>query len=188
VLRDPNEVIASLMQRDQCPAAFTAALWLRYMLAAEQATRGCSRSLLRYEGLLGDWRTSMARVAMQVDVRWRVAFDAVAPRMQQFLDTGLRHHRNAEAPVAPPGSLAALMAEAYQALLALAADDGDAQRRRLDEIRGTFAAWCRRDGAALTARALEGHELWQQPAQTIPAGWEELAESLALTSGGPGPV
>jgi hypothetical protein len=74
-------------------------------------------------------------------------------------------------------------------LLAIAEDDGDTQRGRLDRLRATFTAWCRRDGASFAARALEGHELLRQPAQAIPPGWEELAETLALkTRGQPGPV
>jgi hypothetical protein len=189
VLRDPHEVVASLMQRDHCPAAFTAALWLRYMFAAEHATRDCSRSFIRYEALLGDWRTCVARAAAQAEVQWRVGFDAVATQMQRFLDVGLRHHRSAAVPPAPPGTLAALMEDAYRALLAIAEDDGDTQRGRLDRLRATFTAWCRRDGASFAARALEGHELLRQPAQAIPPGWEELAETLALkTRGQPGPV
>lgn len=185
VLRDPHEVVASLMQRDQCPAAFTAALWLRHMLAAEHATRDCPRSFIRYDELLGDWRTSMARAAAHAGLRWPIAFDAVAMQMQRFLDAGLRHHRSAVASPAPPGSLAALMDQAYRALLAIAEDDGDAQRRRLDGLRANFTAWCRRDGASLTARALEGHELLQQPAHPIPPAWEDRAEALALKAGGP---
>jgi hypothetical protein len=44
-----------------------------------------------------------------------------------------------------------------------------------------------RDGASLTARALEGHELPQQWAHAISPGWEEQA--LALKTGGlPDPV
>jgi len=73
-------------------------------------------------------------------VPWRVTFDAVTPHMQQFLDVGLRHHRREAAIAAPPGSLAALMGQAYRALLAIADDDGDAQRRRLDDLRGIFTA------------------------------------------------
>lgn len=184
VLREPNDVIASLVQRDQCPGALTAALWLRYMLAAEHATRDSSRSFIRYDALLGDWRTCMALATTQAQVPWRVAFDAVETQMQRFLDVGLRHHHSAAAPPAPRGSLAALMEETYRALLAIAEDDGDAQRRRLDELRATFTAWCRRDGALFTARALEGHMLLQQPAHPIHPSWEQRAEALALQAGG----
>jgi hypothetical protein len=184
VLRDPNEVIASLVQRDRFPGALTAALWLRYMLAAEHTTRDCPRSFIRYDALLGDWRTCMARAAAQAGVRWPAAFDAVDTKMQRFLDVGLRHHHSAAPPAAPPGSLAALMGEAYRALLAIAEDDGDAPRHRLDELRATFTVWCRRDGASFTARALEGHVLLQQPAHPIPPRWEERAGALALRAGG----
>jgi hypothetical protein len=189
VLRDPHEVIASMMEREQCQAAFTAALWLRYMLAAEHATRGCPRSFVRYDALLDDWRDCMTRAALQAAIPWRVAFDAVATQMQQFLNVGLRHHRSVAAPPAPPGSLAALMAEAYRTLLAVADHDGDAQRRRLDALRATFTGWSRRDGASFTARALEGTGLLLQPPQHLPPGWEDLAQALARQAEGqPGPL
>ena len=178
VLRDPNEVIASLMQRDQCPAAFTAALWLRHMLAAEQATRGCRRSFIHYDALLDDWRGCMVRAGREAGIEWPRAFDDVAAQMREFVDAGLRHHRHEVAIVPPPGSLAALMEQAYGALRAIAQDDAETHRRRLDQLRATFTAWCRRDGASLTARALEGHELLNQPVTDIPSGWVELAESL----------
>lgn len=178
VLRNPNEVVASLLQRDRFPAAFIAALWLRYMLAAEHATRGYPRSFVHYDALLGDWRGCMARAGREAGIDWPITFDDVAAQMQEFVDAGLRHHRHGGAAAPPPGSLAALMEEAYRALLAIAQDDAELHRRRLDDLRTTFAAWCRRDGASLTTRALEGRKLRGTPGADIPPGWVELAVSL----------
>ncbi len=189
VLRDPHEVVASLMQRDHCPAAFTAALWLRYMFAAEHATRDCSRSFIRYDALLGDWRTCMARAAAQAGVQWRALSMRSRRRCSgsSTSDCGIIAARRC--PPAPPGSSRRLDG---RGLSSVACDRGGRRRRtarRLDGLRATFTAWCRRDGASFAARALEGHELLRQPAQAIPAGWEELAETLALkTRGQPGPV
>ena len=59
VLRPPNEIADSLAAREDLPAAISAALFLRYMLAAELATRGGRRHIVEYDDLLRDWRGTL---------------------------------------------------------------------------------------------------------------------------------
>ena len=93
VLRHPEEVAASLAQRDGCPAPLSGALWLHYALTVEQATRGCPRAILPYDALLHDWRDCLDRAGERIGVSWPVPWDLATAGVSQFLNAGLRHHR-----------------------------------------------------------------------------------------------
>ena len=182
VLRHPDEVVASLARRDLCPAPVSAALWLHYMLTAEQATRACPRAILLYDALLDDWRGCLTRAGEQIAVSWPVASDLVAAGMRQFLDAGLRHHRRSEEQgtirTGPPERW---LNDVYQTLLALTHWDGDARLlSRLDEIHADFSRWRRQHGRFLTAALLDGHPLRTQLFEDLPAGWEQVASEVAL--------
>jgi hypothetical protein len=181
VLRHPDEVVASLARRDFCPAPVSAALWLHHMLTVEDATRGCPRAILPYDALLRDWRGSLSRASKPAAVSWPVAWDLVAADMRQFLDDGLRHHRQpGERSMLPIGAPQRWLNDAYQALLALADSDGDPQLLSwLDALRADFGRWCRQHGRPLTAASLDGHPMREQRTAKIPAEWERLASQLA---------
>jgi hypothetical protein len=93
VLRPPGEVAASLAKRNALPAAYVTALWLRHMLAAEYASRGCARHILIYDALLRDWRGALLRASRAATFTWPVSFDAVAQQIPKYLNDQLRHHR-----------------------------------------------------------------------------------------------
>jgi hypothetical protein len=180
VLRHPDEVVASLGRRDFCPAPVSAALWLHHMLTVEYATRGCPRAVLPYDALLRDWRGSLSRASYQAGVSWPVAWDLVAAAMRQYLDDGLRHHRQPVQAMLPIGAPQRWLNGVYQALLALADADGDPRLlSRLDALRADFGHWCRQHGRPLTAASLDGHPMREQRIATIPAEWEPLASQLA---------
>jgi glycosyltransferase involved in cell wall biosynthesis/GT2 family glycosyltransferase len=48
--------------------------------------------MITYDELLADWRGTMARVGSDLGVAWPHAFADVAPKVEEFLDAGERHH------------------------------------------------------------------------------------------------
>jgi hypothetical protein len=181
VLRHPCEVMASMAKRDLLPAAFTAALWLRYMLAAEYASRSCPRHIVTYDMLLRDWRGTLQQCGHAAAIAWPIAFDAVAPRMAALLRRELRHHHaytSAQQSVGVP--LGRWTDEAYQALAALAAGGDNASRlQQLDQLHKEFRDWCRDHGRAWSATVLAGHPIRvRQPAFEIPFTWDDAASLL----------
>ncbi len=94
-LRHPEEVVASLVARDHLDPTHAKVLWLRYTLEAERATRGLLRTTQVYDRLLTAWRQEFKRIAEALAIPLRR--DAKAARLlDDFLDTGLRHHTTAD--------------------------------------------------------------------------------------------
>jgi hypothetical protein len=181
VVRHPAEVSASLEQRDCCPTDLAVALWLSYMLTAERATRGHPRCILTYDALLQDWSSTLRRAGRQTNIIWPISIDAVAPQMQQFLDTNQRHHRQ------PPQQsgvriLDRLVEETHRTLLGLTIDPEQAdQLRRLDDLRAAFARWVRSDGQRMIDALLEGHVMRLLPRAELSPDWLHAVQRLALT-------
>jgi predicted O-methyltransferase YrrM len=70
LVRNPGEVIESLKERDQLDSNTIELLWLRSLLEAEEATRGCKRVWTSFDQLLGDWRAILQSIATGLDVTW----------------------------------------------------------------------------------------------------------------------
>jgi len=100
-LRHPSEIAASLAKRQQAPAAKFLLLWLRYMLAAERASRFLPRCFISYPALLADWQHEMARIGTALGITWPQA----PKNVDQFLAPDLRHHHMAEPLPAPMETL-----------------------------------------------------------------------------------
>jgi hypothetical protein len=127
MLRSPAEIARSLESRDGTTAAYAHLLWLRHMIDAERGTRGMMRAVVDYDGMLADWRGTVARLAPLVGES-AAAPDAAV--VEAFLDPGLRHHRADTAALEVP--LAGIVAAADAGLRALLDGDDDAARARLD--------------------------------------------------------
>jgi len=149
VVRSPDEVAESLAARERLPPAVSAALWLRYMLDAEFATRDYRRHILAYDDLLRDWRAVLTLAGQRAAITWPVDPQAAAPRIDRFLDARLRHFSPIRRSQAGSMPFAVWLDEAYAALRGLAHDPTDqAQVQRLDRVRIAFQAWCRASGQA----------------------------------------
>jgi hypothetical protein len=180
VLRPPNEIAGSLAARDNLPAAICAALWLRYMLAAELATRGCRRHIVEYDDLLRDWRGTLDLVGARAGITWPIGLDQAAPQMTRFLNARQRHFGGA-APAAPVGSMpfGGWLEEACLALRTLGRDPGDApQFERLDRIHAAFRAWCTAHGSTWSDGFLHGHAIRSGPRVEVPPGWHQIASEI----------
>jgi len=131
MLRSPSEIAQSLASRDGTTPAYAHLLWLRHMIDAERATRGMARVVVDYDGMLSDWRGTIARIARLAGRDgWEPDADQ-ASAIGAFLDPGLRHHRAANAQLEEP--LAGIVRAVDQGLRDLIVQDDAAARARLDE-------------------------------------------------------
>lgn len=130
MLRNPAEIARSLESRDGTTAAFAHLLWLRHMIDAERATRGMIRAIVDYDGMLEDWRATLARLAPAAGRAGWAPSDDEAVEIAAFLDPALRHHRVGTAALDQP--LAGIVAAVDAGLRGLLARDDDRARATLD--------------------------------------------------------
>lgn len=131
MLRNPAEIARSLESRDGTTPAFAHLLWLRHMIDAERATRGMKRAVVDYDGMLDDWRATMARIAPLAGRDGWQPSDAEAAGIDAFLDPALRHHRAVHAAdLEQP--LAGIVAAVDRGLRGLIERDDEDARGKLD--------------------------------------------------------
>ncbi|WP_116090614.1 sulfotransferase family protein [Sphingomonas crusticola] len=130
MLRNPGEIARSLETRDGTTPAYAHLLWLRHMIDAERATRGMTRAIVDYDGMLADWRDTLMRLTLLVGRDGWQPDDRTSAEIDAFLDPGLRHHRMGSATLEEP--LAGIVAAVDAGLRALMARDDDTARDRLD--------------------------------------------------------
>ena len=146
VLRSAAEVARSLASRDGTSPTYAHLLWLRHMIDAERGTRRMRRAVVGYDGMLGDWRGAMARLApLAGQEGWTPPADEAAA-IEAFLDPTLRHHR-ADAPAELEEPLAGIVQAVSGGLDALAEADDAAARDRLDRAYAMLdaASWLEGD-------------------------------------------
>ena len=113
MLRHPAEILGSARrsygtwQTD----ASRAASWLNAMLRTERATRDAQRVFVRYEDLLKDWRTEIARLPLEVDLTRADAVD-------EFVDPSLYRSKVSWADHDVPASVVELCEATWEALQA----------------------------------------------------------------------
>jgi glycosyltransferase involved in cell wall biosynthesis len=92
MLRNPEEVAASLEKRDGLSGQKSDVLWLDHTIAVESGTRGRPRVFIAYDQLLSDWEKTMTRVSTRLDVNWPRSYADAAPAVAEFLEPNLKHH------------------------------------------------------------------------------------------------
>jgi hypothetical protein len=97
VVRDPREVVSSLHVRNHWARQPLFLMWMQYLLEAELATRQVARTLIMFDQLLEDWRSTMERAGRDLGVTWPVAPGAVENEVGSFLNPGRRNHKVAAA-------------------------------------------------------------------------------------------
>lgn len=85
-VRNPTEVAASLHRRDATNEWTGRLLWLRHVLDAEMATRGCRRVFVSYSQLLNNWRGVVSRVGEHFDLTFPRQTAASDSEADQFID------------------------------------------------------------------------------------------------------
>lgn len=98
-VREPSQVVASLVRRGGIDEARAERAWLSHVVAAERCTRGLRRAVVSYDALLENWRAVVARIAT-VAPHGLEATRAEAD-VDAFLQAGLRRQRDARLPEDP---------------------------------------------------------------------------------------
>ena len=95
-VRNPADVAASLVQRgtDELDFEDSVALWLRYLRAALEGTRGSRRLILRYEDYFSDTERQIQRLTEFVCGKDALLSDGIRNSVDSFIDPGLWHHRD----------------------------------------------------------------------------------------------
>jgi len=99
-LRNPLEVAESLKvwidsDNERLPGYtinFGLMLWLRYMLEAEQATRGKKRCFTSYSQVIEDWESVSKKVSDTFSISWPRKSENAVNDIESFLQIDLRHH------------------------------------------------------------------------------------------------
>ena len=115
--------------------------WTNVMLCTERATRGSSRSFVRYHDLLSDWTKTVVRVGEELDVA-EIA-NAGVGRIQEvhsFVDPGLRRARADWRDLDVPAYLREIAEETWEQLNQMAEPGGDGTdvHARLDQLRRAY--------------------------------------------------
>ncbi|MFP5335924.1 MAG: sulfotransferase family protein [Actinomycetes bacterium] len=150
MLRHPAEVLGSRATHyksgleelgEEGYAARNLAGWVNAMLMAERGTRGLTRSFVRYDDLLSDWRDALSGPL--------TACGAPPPPAEthpvdEFIDPDLSRHRLTWADLSVPDELRAVADDVWSALSALAdargADETQAAQNVLDDARTRYDA------------------------------------------------
>jgi hypothetical protein len=158
-LRHPLEVAASLRARDAMPVAQGLMIWLGGVLEAELRSRGCDRHFLAWTDLLNDWRPLLASAVSSLEIDWPVPLDVAGPRIDAFLDVGLRHQTLDDALAAEP-SANAWIRDTHAAMMRLVADAKSNEAMvELDRIRLEFAEAALLFGPSLGHVEQQGRQL-----------------------------
>ncbi|OBK73775.1 hypothetical protein [Mycobacterium sp. 1164985.4] len=133
-IRHPEEVTASMGRFLHASPEFSGALWLKYNLLSERATRGVPRVFVEYSNLLDDWRREAKRIstslAIDLNIRDEEAID-------QFLERDFRHQRHCGPITEPFGT--EWFSTIYEALRA-AAQGEDIDEPALDRVFEAYRA------------------------------------------------
>ena len=143
-VRAPEAVAASLARRNHLGDRAVALSWLAHSLDAELFTRDEPRVFLSFERLLENWPREVARLSEALDVDWAHRSEDVAGDVEEFIESGLVHGADPEAPNGAVGDVAPV----YDVFRRWAADDvrpGDAAlleewRTAFDPVRAPVSA------------------------------------------------
>ncbi len=116
--------------------------WVHAALLTERAGRGHQRSFIRYVDLLADWRSALAPVQQQLDLRFNTDLGLTDHHaVDDFIEPSMRKSQLTWDDVRTPQWLQDTAEEVWELLGALTVDPADeAVTRRLDEIHEQYAA------------------------------------------------
>lgn len=93
VIRNPAEVVASLMRRDGFSESKCYIMWLLHTLESERDSRRYPRIFVTYDQILSDWKSVVTRIGDRFNLDWPNNPVQVESAVSSFLSPDLRHHR-----------------------------------------------------------------------------------------------
>lgn len=124
-VRNPLEVMRSLMQRNALSEGQAALLWLRYMLDAVKDSTGLPRAFVSYERLLDDPMASLDLAQTALGQNFPNKINSVSDDIQAFLNAGFRHQHSSNEEIAHNDLTHGLISDCYDALRLLTQDATD---------------------------------------------------------------
>lgn len=178
MVRNPNEIAASLAKRDGFSIERGLLLWLTNMLAAEQKSRGSRRVFVDFEQLFEDPSRVLDRVEAMTGRPLPRRTRAANLEVQRALRGDLRHRR-AKEDMAPRGELETMASDAFAWLLAAARGE-EPKPEKLDDIAARLRACEQVTGGVLAELQAESEGLQQThaDAQTQLAAERSQSERL----------
>jgi hypothetical protein len=164
-VRHPAEVAASLAGRDGFDPLMSKLLWLRHVLDAERYTRGITRSIVTFDALMSNWRSTVNKIREDLQIEWPVPPTSATAAIEEFLSPSDRHHSALSNSALPPW-----VASAYAGLLSEAEKD----RKRWSPER-----WRRLHGEVDRADAIFGSFLELDEAAALRAALQKTAGEVA---------
>jgi hypothetical protein len=167
-LRNPLEVSKSLGSREGFSPARSHMIWLRHVLDAEYETRGLVRSFLTYDELLRDWRSTVARISDQLQLRWPKRSQGSEAEIDNFLELRLRHSSVNDAELLADVGVHAWVKATYSELVSLRLNPtSEPARQALDRVRDEFDRASDAFGAVCQAEIIAREELAESSAIRI---------------------
>jgi len=165
MLRHPAEVVGSKSKYYEKAGRLSAralqttrvAAWLNVNLFGEAATRGASRTFIRYNDLLSDWRTAVGKAAEDLQLSLRDGFpeEGVA-EVDDFIDPDLRRVQTTWDEIDAPAALVDMCEQGWQLMCRLADADGGRNpgvEAELDELRARYTQYYAEAEAVATSTA-----------------------------------
>lgn len=121
-IRNPLEVIASLVRRNNMTEANAGLLWLRYMLDAVSGSDGLPRAFIAYDHMIDDPIGAIGNVEKALGTSFPVPIDHVADEICGFLSGNLRNHSQSSEDVVHHDLTAGWISDTYAALRVLTRD------------------------------------------------------------------
>ncbi|MBL4681617.1 MAG: glycosyltransferase [Pseudomonadales bacterium] len=131
--RHPNEIVQSLINRNDMAQSKSQLLYLHHYLDAELNTRQKSRTILSYDQLLEDWQQSINLVSSSGIVEWPNDIATAQKDIEKFVDRGIRHNEKNE--LAVNDELGESTLAVYEALKKIGEGELDFATKDLDLIR-----------------------------------------------------
>jgi GT2 family glycosyltransferase len=179
-LRNPLEVAGSLQARNGFPIHKSLALWLRYVLDAESATRGQLRAIVSYRDLLRDWRSVTDRIGVELKISWPRSQYRAALEIEEFLSSKDRHHDVSDEEFERNSAPSPWVKKAYWALRRMSEGAVDEGMAALDAVRGELAVVERAYGDIFAdyRRSLRGAQQELDQARSHEQGLRSAADDL----------
>lgn len=176
-LRRPSEVARSLQVRNGFGSSRAMLMWLRHVLDVELSTRWVTRSFIRYDELLGDWRVQAKKIGNDLDVKWPRWSSSVEIEIDNYLSDELRHHKHGDEIAGVDHELLGWITRTSQALGQLVDSSGPQadEYAILDEVRLTLGR-----SSAIYATVVREHEI-KADGEVAKFKWELEAKSKELS-------